>query len=230
MSLRVVVYNEVSLDGRVVGFPMDGERYYARGFRWHSDAILMGSTTAQAFGPAESAAAQARPATVADVPVPPGFEQLVAEPRPLLVVPDSRGVVRCWPHALAQPWYRGILVLVSASTPAEYLAYLERRGVPHLTAGTTRVDLAEALSALEQVHGITAIRTDGGGRLNGALLAAGLVDEIAVILKPTISGQPTGRSLSELPRVLPDGVGLELAEVETLADGALWLRYEVRNA
>jgi len=51
------------------------------------------------------------------LPVVPGFEDLVYEPRPLLVVPDSRGRVRNWVHALAQPWYRAIVVLTSRATP-----------------------------------------------------------------------------------------------------------------
>jgi hypothetical protein len=37
------------------------------------------------------------------LPVVPGFEDLVYEPRPLFVVPDSRGRVLNWIHALAQP-------------------------------------------------------------------------------------------------------------------------------
>jgi len=52
---RVTIYNEISLDGRIEGFDQDVGRYYRLGFRWRSDAILMGSVTAQAFGPAEPA-------------------------------------------------------------------------------------------------------------------------------------------------------------------------------
>ena len=57
---HVVVYNEASIDGRVVGFDTDPSRYYRLGFRWRSDAILMGSTTALAFGPPESETDQQR--------------------------------------------------------------------------------------------------------------------------------------------------------------------------
>src|SRR5215203_4219188 len=74
-----------------------------------------------------------------------GFEDLVYEPRPLLVVPDSRGRVRNWIHALAQPWYGAIVVLTSQATPRDYLEYLNRRGITHLTAGEDQVDLAAAL-------------------------------------------------------------------------------------
>ena len=229
---HVVVYNAVSIDGRVVGFSADPGRYYARGFRWTSDAILMGSVTATAFGPPESAADQAHALPPPErVPVYPGFEHLVTEPRPLLVVPDSGGRVRCWQHALAQPWYRGVVVLVSETTPREYTAYLGRRGIEHVVAGDDRVDLAAALDVLADRFGVGAVRTDSGGALNGALLAAGLVDEIGLILQPAVSGDPTGQRLVTLPHPLgTDGIPLTLLELDRLDDGALWLRYTVGRA
>lgn len=225
---RVTVYNEVSLDGRLEGFAADPVRYYRLGFRWRSDAILVGSATAQAFGPPESTEEQvAGGPDVAPVPVHPGFEGLVEEPRPLLVIPDSRGRVRNWRHALAQPWYRAGIALVSAATPAEYLDHLTRRGVDHVLAGVDHVDLAGAFELLHDRHGVRSVRTDAGGTLAGALVAAGLVDEIAVILSPCLAGRPDAAPLVRLPRPLTDqGLPLRLVETAHLDDDALWLRYE----
>jgi 2,5-diamino-6-(ribosylamino)-4(3H)-pyrimidinone 5'-phosphate reductase len=224
---RVVVYNEVSIDGRVVGFETDPSRYYRLGFRWRSDAILMGSTTALAFGPPEPLADQLRALPPPErLPVVSGFESLVTEPRPLLVVPDSSGAVRCWIHALAQPWYRAVVVLVSRSTPAAYRHYLDRRGIEQLEAGDDRVDLSHALERLAVAHGVTSVRTDGGGALNGALLAADLVDEIALLLDPVVSSDPDGQRFVTLPHPAgPGGIRLRLEEVEHLPEGVLWLRY-----
>ncbi len=179
---RLMIYNEITLDGRIQGFSVTGDDYYRRGFRWHPDAILMGSVTALNFGPVESADEQAQifpaPETL---PLPLGFDELVYEPRPLLIVPDSGGRVRNWLHALAQPWYRSILVLVADSSPDEYLAYLRRRGIEHLSVGMNRVDLVAGLEIVAAELGVRSVRTDSGGDLNGALLALGLVDEIALI-------------------------------------------------
>lgn len=228
---HVVVYNETSIDGRIVGFDLDAGRYYRRGFRWHSDAILMGSVTAQAFGPPEPVEEQALVLpTPPRLPVYSGFEGLVYEPRPLLVVPDSRGAVRNWIHTVAQPWYRSIVVLVSRSTPGDYVDYLGRRGIEHVVSGDERVDLADALATLAERHHVASVRTDSGGSLNGALLAAGLVDEIALILNPHVSGRPDGQSLVRLPHPMGDGgIALALVELERLADGCLWLLYTVRR-
>jgi 2,5-diamino-6-(ribosylamino)-4(3H)-pyrimidinone 5'-phosphate reductase len=224
---HVLTYNEVSIDGRVVGFDTDPSRYYRLGFRWRCDAILMGSTTALAFGPPEPVADQLRSLPPPEpLPVVPGFESLVTEPRPLLVVPDSRGVVRCWMHALAQPWYRSVVVLVSRTTPVDYRRYLDRRGIEHLEAGADRVDLEHALERLAVTHGVTAVRTDGGGALNGALLAADLVDEIAILLDPVVSSDPGAQAVVTLPHpTSPGGIRLRLVDVERFDDGALLLRY-----
>lgn len=228
---RVTIYNEISIDGRLQGFAMDAGRYYQRGFRWRSDAILMGSVTAQSFGPAESPEEQVSTgAATEQVPLFPGFEHLVYEPKPLLVVPDSRGTVRNWRHAQAQPWYGPMVALVSQQTSPEYLAYLDRRQVDHIVAGEDQVDLSAALEQVNARYGVKGIRTDAGGLLNGALVSAGLADEIAVIVSPRVSGDPDGQSLVRLPHaVASSGVALRLVEAEQLHDGAMWLRYEVER-
>ena len=225
---HLTIYNEISLDGKITGFDGDGVRYYRRGFRWRSDAILMGSVTAEAFGPDESPEEQEHelPALPPEA-LPPGFAELVYQPRPLLVVPDSRGRLRNWRHARSQPWYGRIVVLVTETTPDDYLRHLERRGIAHLRAGPDRVDLRLALTRLGDTHGVDSIRTDSGGALNGALLSHGLVDRLAVIIDPQIGRDPDAQTLIRLPRATEQAYALRLVESEVLADGALWLVYDV---
>lgn len=87
---RVTIYNEISLDGRIEGFDQDAGRYYRLGFRWRSEAILMGSVTAQAFGPAEPASQRILTVPAPErLPVVAGFEDLVY----------NRG--RCWSSRIA---------------------------------------------------------------------------------------------------------------------------------
>jgi dihydrofolate reductase len=64
----------------------------------------------------------------------------------------------------------------------------------------------------------------GGASLAGSAIAAGLVDEIHLILAPTIVGGGT--------RALPDGVRatLELLDERRFASGFVWLRYRVSRA
>ena len=223
----VTVYNEVSVDGRITGFAGDGALYYRHGFSWPRDAILMGSVTAGAFGPPETdEQAAGQGPFVPPAQVPPGFEKLVEGPRPLLVVVDSRGVVRNWRGSQAQPWYGGFVSLTSDRTPAEHLEYLARRGVEAVPCGRERVDLAEGLRRLHDEHGVRRVRTDGGGQLTGALLAAGLVDELVIMVAPVLCEEPDGRMLVDLQGRLPrEAARLELVEVETLDGGVVVLRY-----
>jgi len=154
------------------------------------------------------------------LPVVSGFEDLVYEPRPLLVVPDSRGRVRNWVHALAQPWYAAIVVLTSQATPPDYLEYLNRRSITHLTAGEDQIDLSAALEVLQARYGVQSMRTDCGGRLNGALLAAGLVDEVAVIINPSLTANPRSQSFVTLAHaVSPVALPLALRQVDRLNEG-----------
>ena len=145
----------------------------------------------------------------------------------MLVVPDSGGRLRNWTHARAQPWYGRIVVLVGERTPTEYLDHLDRRGIEHLTAGEERVDLRScAASSCGRTHAVRSIRTDSGGALNGALLAAGLVDRVAVIIAPRIGSDPAAQTLIRLPGSRGRRLALRLVESEVLDDGALWLVYD----
>lgn len=228
MLPRVTLYNEISLDGRIEGLQMDVGRFYRLSFRWHADAILVGSRTALSFGPPEPAAEQATelPAPTKE-PLYPGFEGLVYQPRPIIIIPDSRGQVRNWQAIHAQPWYRDPVALISRATLQDYLAYLKRRHVAVITAGDDHVDLRAALEELNGRFGVRSILTDCGGALSGALFQGGLVDEVAVILNPSLVGDPAAQTVYCPPTAPGEAIPLRLLEVERFDDGALWLRYSV---
>jgi riboflavin biosynthesis pyrimidine reductase len=70
-----------------------------------------------------------------------------------------------------------------------------------------------------------------GGRLNGALLRAGLVDEVSLEFFPAIIGGPDTPSLFDAP-ALQQGeqpARLKLISAQVQADGRLWVRYEVAS-
>jgi riboflavin-specific deaminase-like protein len=80
------------------------------------------------------------------------------------------------------------LVAVCASTPRDYLDFLASRGVEAVFAGGAgeeRIDLAAFLDALAG-RGIGSIFCEGGGTLNRALLTAGLVDRIWIVVLPAV--------------------------------------------
>jgi riboflavin biosynthesis pyrimidine reductase len=122
-----------------------------------------------------------------------------------------------------------LLVLVGHHTPAAYLAYLQRESIPYLVAGDGPVDLRQSLEKMRKKLGVTCVLSTAGGRLNGALLRAGLVDEVNVEFLPAVIGGPETPSLFDSPLLKPDErpTRLELISVQKQAAGRVWLRYRV---
>jgi hypothetical protein len=73
------------------------------------------------------------------------------------------------------------MALCSRSTPQGYLDYLKTEGVAYIQCGKDKVDLHAALRELNALYGVNSVRVDSGGILNGALLRAGLVDDLAAL-------------------------------------------------
>lgn len=219
MLPRVVLHNAVSVDGRIDGFNVDMGLYYGLIGLWKEDATLVGSETILAAPEAEPDG-EVAPGTVARDP---------EDTRALLVVPDSQGRIRGWNWWRNQPYWRDVVVLCSKTTPASYLDYLESRGVAHLVAGEDRVDLRTALEELSARFGVKSVRVDSGGSLNGALLRAGLVDEVSVLIGPTLVGGVSARSIFRAPDpVVPEGaISVRLIHLEKLDGDHVWLRYEL---
>jgi len=220
MLPRVIQFNEVSLDGRMDWLASDMGLYYSLAARWQPDAMLSGSSTVlPAFASVEE--------------LPEGKE---AEPQelhpnhvPFLVVVDSRGQIRKWRRIKREPYWRNVVVLCSRATPLVYLDYLQQCHVGCIVAGDDHVDLKAALEELNARYGIKTVRVDSGGRLNGILFRAGLVNEVSVLINPCLVGGTSPRSIFAAPDLTsPDGViPLKLIHVETLQDNVVWLRYEV---
>src|SRR5690606_41074218 len=98
---------------------------------------------------------------------------------------DSRGRL-AWQHTHQDDTH--VLALVSRRTSAGYLAFLREREVPYLVVGEDRVDLDLALRRLGEMFDTKLIVSTAGGILNGALLRAGLVDEVDLQVLPIVLG------------------------------------------
>ena len=70
-----------------------------------------------------------------------------------------------------------MLVIVGRNATEEYLAHLREKQISYVIVSDA-ADLQAGLEAVGQEFGIRCISVQGGGILNGALLAEGLVDEL----------------------------------------------------
>lgn len=232
MLPRVILHNAVSLDGRINGFPIDLNQYYELTATWNEDATLAGSQT---FLSAESEA----PPEDESAFLPPEVDP--NDHRPLLVIPDSRGRIRTWHYLRSLPYWRHFVALCSENTPKDYLNYLKERHLDCIIAGEDRVNLREALEELNLRYGVKVVRVDAGGTLNGLLLRQRLVNEVSLLIYPSLVGGETPSSIfraQDLPAltsaqiaagtVSEGAISLRLIETERLKGDIMWLRYEVR--
>ncbi len=144
---------------------------------------------------------------------------------------DSKGLVRWaykeFPSEEWKGWH--LMVIVANQTPPEYLAYLRRENIPYLVAGKGRVDLKLALGKMQSQLGVTSVMSTSPGKLGGALLRAGLVDEVNIFVLPSIIGGFETPSLFQSPELKSDEwpTPLRLIWAQIQTDGRVWLRYEV---
>jgi riboflavin biosynthesis pyrimidine reductase len=146
-------------------------------------------------------------------------------------VVDGRGRVDLqfteWPDPAWAGWHA--LVLTSEAAADEHLARLRDRGIPYLVVGRQRVDLPAAMSLLGTVLGVRTVVCTGGGRLGGAMLRAGLVDEVDIDVLPVAIGGRGTPALFDAPPLQAGQwpVPLALLSAEPLPNGVLRLRYAV---
>lgn len=125
-----------------------------------------------------------------------------------------------------------LLILVTRSTPPEYLGYLRAEQICYPVVGDDRVNFGVAMQRMRDRLGGTCVLADGGSGLNGALLRAHLVDELELVILPVaiggagipsfFDGDPLG------PAEFP--AQLTLTSSRVTADGAVWLSYGVNSS
>ncbi len=217
MPAKLILHNQVSLDGAITGFEANLELHYRLVAGYAPGLMLVGSVTArrgvETFAgpvPEEDDADRRRPENPDDA-------------GPYWVIPDSGGRLHGLLHVLRRSDYcRDVIVLASRTTPRAYLRYLEERRYDHYVAGDDHVDLTQALAAVEDRYRPTVIVTDSGGTLNSVLLRRGLVHEISLVVAPVIVG---GRSRN-LFQTIEETVDVRLLRSESV-EGYARLVYRV---
>ena len=127
-----------------------------------------------------------------------------------------------------------VVMVLTEQVPDAHLDALRRAGVSYLFAGREAIDLGLLLDKLAATFGIKRLLVEGGGRINGSFLAAGLVDELSLLLAPAVDGligapavfDYEGRDDDETPKRF----ALSLSGTEMMGGGVVWLRYAIVKA
>jgi riboflavin biosynthesis pyrimidine reductase len=209
----------VSLDGAVtvggrsgaLGSP--GDRRIFTLLRALADAVLVGHGTAavEGYGP-----------ITADSPVGRWRTALGRPATAPIVVVSRRASLDPGSRLVTEAVSPTVLVTCEASDPGRRAA-LSGAGVRVLVCGDDDVDLPTALDRLSDL-GMQLLLCEGGPQLFRDALRAGVVDELALSLSPTLVGAAGARLLGE---ELADRVTLDLRQVLE-EDGLLFTRYGVR--
>jgi 2,5-diamino-6-(ribosylamino)-4(3H)-pyrimidinone 5'-phosphate reductase len=226
---RVICHMLASVDGRIVvdRWPIspEGRREYERVHAgYEADGWICGRVTMEPFAggvrpKAEVAREHAGAAPREDFRAPGDFDSFA-------FAIDASGRL-AWETNDVDGDH--VVAILSERVSDEYLAFLRARGVSYLLAGARDVDLPLALEKAGARFGVRTLMLEGGGRINGGMLRAGLIDEVSLLLAPVADGRMGMPALFDL-----DGDGaaprrLALEAVERRADDVLWLRYRVEN-
>lgn len=214
---KVIAHNSISLDGAYRDFAVDLALHYETAEQFAAPVRLIGSiTAATGLGPPGSLPLE----TEQDRSRPPIDSN---DARPFWVVVDSTGRLRGLLHAIRSSGHcRDVAVLISDSTPRAYIEYLQAREYDCFVAGASQVDLERGLRELGERYAAPSILVDSGPTLVGALLQAGVLDELSLIVTPRV----TTSSASYFAR-FPD-LSLELLRSTELRDGHIHSVYGVQ--
>jgi 2,5-diamino-6-(ribosylamino)-4(3H)-pyrimidinone 5'-phosphate reductase len=224
---RVICHMMASVDGRIVtgGWPLspEGRRQYELVHAsYEADGWICGRVTMEPFAKrvrseAEVARAHAGGAPREDFRAPGEYDSFA-----FAIDPSGR---LAWESNDIDGDH--VVAILSERVSDEYLAFLRARGVSYLLAGASDVDLSLALEKIGARFGVRTLMLEGGGRINGGMLRAGLIDEVSLLLAPVTDGRIGTPALFDIDGDDVTPRRLTLDSVERRADDVLWLRYRV---
>jgi riboflavin biosynthesis pyrimidine reductase len=118
-----------------------------------------------------------------------------------------------------------VIVLLGKDASDSHLAELAADGVSYIVAEKSEIDLAAALDVLARQFGIKHLVVEGGAATNGAFLAAGLVDELRILVAPALEAAENVQGIVTWRGGLAGKVRLQFKSADVLGHGVVQLRY-----
>lgn len=223
-----------ALDGKITGAFMGtktaqtvSEEYARIRSEYQADAWLYGTVTTKEF-------TQGRKPELSSVTEVPDGDFVEENDVELYYVSvDTQGEIG-WESGIfrkaGRPDAHVIEVLTERTAPA-YRAYLRKRGVSYILAGSEMLDSKIVAEKLYRLFGIGTLLICGGGTINWIFLQQGAVDELSLLLAPAADGNPDSVTVFEKSELLPpsDPAVFQLKNVERLKGDGIRLVYMVSN-
>lgn len=219
----IVCHMVASIDGRIDCSMVDkisGDEYYTTLEQLDCPSQLEGRVTVEHYH------ADKEPFVPAvDKPVGEPSVNVAVRSDAYTIAVDTRGRLH-WSSAEVDG--TPLICIVSELVSEEYLAMLRDNGISWICVGSDAIDLPRAMDILRERFGVERLAVLGGGHINAGFLAAGLIDEVSLLLAPGIDGRAgqtalfDGLAADRLP------VHLTLRSATPLDNGTVWLRYTVR--
>ncbi|MBB4200474.1 5-amino-6-(5-phosphoribosylamino)uracil reductase [Rhodoblastus sphagnicola] len=231
MRPRIICHMMSSIDGRLltqrwtrpasgIGDDIVPRHYEQVAARLGGDGFLIGRKTMEEY----ACVTAHEPTTGGDAPR--KIHVADRKGRAIAVVVDPHGKLH---YAKDDASGDHIVAVLSETVSDDYLATLRKAGISYLFAGADGTDLSGAMDVLGASFDIQTILLEGGGRINGAFLKAGLIDEISLLIYPGIDGLAGVSSIFEYVGTGDErpaaGRSLRHMATETLEGGMVWLRY-----
>jgi riboflavin biosynthesis pyrimidine reductase len=206
--------------GRLPGGKTGGALFETTAASFGIGSWLVGTHTMKEF-------AAKRPGRLARTTRPIAHEDHLADvqARRFAIGADARGVLRFSKNEVEGDH---VVLLVTEQVSRDYLAHLQKARVSYLFCGKTQLDLHLAVRKIGARLKIRKLMLQGGGAFNGALLKAGLVDEISQVIVPVVDGGAGVTSVFEIPEPTRRAVAkLRTFKYRVLPGGVHWIRYRV---
>jgi riboflavin biosynthesis pyrimidine reductase len=230
MKPYVICHMMTSLDGRIAtsrwNLSAEGRaEYEATAAIYQANAWMCGRITMSGYAQGTG------PAPVSDAPATPKTDYIAPHAETSYAIALDPSGKLYW--ARSDITGDHIITVLTEQVSSDYLAHLQAHRISYLFGGRDSVDLARVLDKLATVFQIETLLLEGGGKINGSMLRAGLIDELSILVAPVADGSSGAPALFDTLESTPGataGVGWKLRSMERRIDNIIWLRYSLRSA
>jgi len=115
-----------------------------------------------------------------------------------------------------------IIEVLTDKVSDSYLAFLQSKGISYIFCGNDKVDVNVMNDKLANLFGIKTLMLEGGGLTDTLFLDADVIDEISLVVSPTISNGGIDLFANKNCSLAI----YKLQQTQQLSDNGLWLNYK----